>query len=119
MSKLNFKYEFGVAFLYHRCGAGPEHMDECRFKTYKEAREYAKRTAFECNPTIYIIINDKYVFYCHPYGLDEYATEDSPCAYIYSIESKSWGQMRTTIWWREFAKNPSAFLHLAEAEIGG
>lgn len=112
------KYEFGVASVYHMAGAGVEDIGELRFPTYATAKAYADEED-ECMPTIYIIIDDKYAFYCEPYANGVRLSPNDVVPYVYSIESKPWGQVETRIWWDELIKNPSAFYHLAEGIIGG
>ena len=112
------KYEFGVARSHHCSGTGVDALGSERFPTYEKAWEYARQED-ECRPTIYIIIDEKYVFYCTPYAKSSYASSDQPVPRIYSIESKPWGQVETRIWWAGFKKNPSAFYHLAVGKIGG
>jgi hypothetical protein len=103
--------EFGVASCHHMAGAYPKYIDHHRFKDYDSAQAYA-RTFKECVPTIYLIVNNRYAFYC------ERSKVENGIAWVYSIESKPWGQVETRIWWRDFQKNPEAFLHLAVGEIG-
>lgn len=109
------KYEFGVACQYHCAGAGIDCIGELRFPDYASAKDYADKED-ECIPTIYIIINDRYVFYCGEYLVTPRPGDAVP--WIYSIESKPWGQIETRIWWGKFIENPEAFFHLAEGEIG-
>ena len=110
------KYEFGVASLYHMAGAGIEYLGEERFPDYASAKSYADQEE-ECMPTIYIIIDEKYAFYCGRYFVEPLPGDVVP--YVYSIESKPWGQIETRIWWNKLVENPSAFYHLAVGEIGG
>ena len=112
------KYEFAVASLYHMSGAGPEHIGSLRFATYAEAQAFADDLD-ECIPTIYIIIDDKYAFYCEPYAVGTYLDEDSVIPWVYSIKSHPWGQVETRIWWEALKQNPAVFYHLAVGEIGG
>lgn len=110
------KYEFGIASLYHMAGAGIEYIGKERFSDYASAKAYADQEE-ECMPTIYIIIDGKYAFYCEPYAVELRPGDVVP--YVYSIESKPWGQVETRIWWNKLVENPSAFYHLAVGEIGG
>lgn len=103
--------EFGVAYLYHMGGAKPKHIDDCRFKDYDSARAYAN-TFDDGEPTIYLIVNNKYAFYCK-----RSMVVNEP-AWVYSIESKPWGQIETRIWWEDFKKNPAKFFSLAVGKIG-
>lgn len=110
------KYEFGVASCYHMAGAGVEYIGEERFPDYASAKACADQEE-ECMPTIYIIIDGKYAFYCGRYMVEPQPGDVVP--YVYSIESKPWGQVETRIWWNKLVENPSAFYHLAVGEIGG
>jgi hypothetical protein len=109
------KYEFGVAELYHCAGAGIDYLGEERYPDYASAKAYAD-TVDDCRPTIYIIINDRYAFYCEPYHVALNPGDVVP--YVYSIKSMPWGQVETRIWWGKFIENPEAFFHLAVGEIG-
>lgn len=112
------KYSFGVACAYHMAGAGVDHIGKMRFPNYASAKAYAD-TVDDCQPTIYIIIDGKYAFYCKPYAPCVALSKNDVVPYVYSIESKPWGQVETRIWWEKLIKNPSAFYHLAEGVIGG
>lgn len=112
------KYSFGVACAYHMAGAGVDHIGKMRFPTYASAKAYADKED-ECMPTIYIIIDDKYAFFCKPYASYVTLSKNDVVPYVYSIESKPWGQVETRIWWRNLVENPTAFYHLAEGIIGG
>lgn len=105
-------FQFGVAYLYHMGGAGPEHIDHRRFKDYDSAQKYAHTKEDECAPTIYLIVNNKYAFYC------KRSMVENELAWVYSIESKPWGQVETRIWWKDFKKNPAKFFSLAVGKIG-
>ncbi len=106
------KYEFAVAYAYHMSGGKVEDIDSRRFADYDSAEEYA-HSFDDCHPTIYIIIDDKYVFYCHR------SMVSNSISWVYSIEAKTpWGQVETRIWWKALEENPSAFYHLAEGIIG-
>lgn len=105
------KVELGVAYRYHMGGAGPQHIDNRRFQDYDSAQAYA-RTFDEGEPTIYLIVNDKYAYYC------QRSMVENKIAWVYSIESKPWGQVETRIWWREFQKSPEVFFYLAVGKIG-
>lgn len=105
-----FKFEFGVAECYHMASAKVEHMGKQRFLDYDSAQEYV-RTVNDCFPTIYLIVNDEYCFYCK-----RSAVKNLPC-WVYSIESTPWGQIETRIWWNDFIKNPNKFFHLAVGKI--
>ena len=101
------KVEFGVAICYHCCGASPKHLTEERFTDYDSANAFAEKFREECEPTIYCIINDKYIYYC-----SRSAVENS-IYQIYNIQNMGWGQIETRIWWREFEKNPKKFFQFA------
>lgn len=107
------KIEFGVAVQYHFAGATPDHLHGARFATYDEADRYAENYRDECEPTIYVIVDDIYVFYC-----ERSAVANEPYK-IYHLapygEGHAEGQIETRIWWREFKKNPKKYLHLATA----
>ena len=110
------KYEFGVASLYHMAGAGVEYIGKERFPDYASAKAYADQEE-ESMPTIYIIIDEKYAFYCEPYAVPLRPGDVVP--FVSSIECQPWGQVETRIWWKALEQNPSAFYHLAVGEIGG
>ena len=112
------KYEFGVATKYHFSGARVENLESKRFSTYEEALKYASQKN-ECIPTIYIIIDEKYAFYCKPYAKGCVLSSNQVVPWVYSIENKPWGQVETRIWWEELKKNPSNFYHLAVGKIRG
>lgn len=105
------KYKFAVAHVYHMSGGSVKDIDDMRFPNYKEAKEYAK-TFLDCDPTIYIIIDDKYAFYCH------YSKIFDEVSWVYSIQPTPWGQIETRIWWKRLNENPQAFYHLAEGKLG-
>ena len=103
--------KFGVAVAYHCAGAGPSALHENRFATYDEADQYADQYRDECEPTIYVIVDNKYVFYCK-----RSAVANEPHI-IYHLETFDEGQIETRIWWRKFSEHPENFLHLATAII--
>lgn len=105
------KIEFAVASCCHMAGAGINYIRRERFLDYDSAKAYAD-TFNDCLPTIYIVINDLYVFYCHRSAVA------NTISWIYSIESKPWGQVETKIWWNKFIENPEAFFHLAVGKLG-
>lgn len=110
------KCEFGIAYKPHHSGASANDLTKERFSTYLQAVK-ATQSYDDCFPSIYLIVNDKYVFYFEPYNsaIWENKPEDSNfVCYIVHIESKPWGQIRTLVWWEEFIKNPEQFFHLAE-----
>lgn len=110
------KYEFAVACACHCSGAGIQYIGKERFSTHKAAQNYADKID-DCIPTIYIIIDDKYVFYCHPYHPSVWLAKNDVVPWVYSIQPTPWGEIETRIWWRELIKNPQAFYHLAVGEI--
>lgn len=103
--------KFGIAVASHMAGAGVDRMLKERFATYDEADAYAERYRDECEPTIYVIVNNKYAFYC-----ERSAVANEPYK-VYHLKHFKEGQVETRIWWREFKRNPEAFLHLATGEI--
>lgn len=105
------KIEFGVAVQYHMAGATPDRLLRARFATYDEADRYADDYRDECEPTIYVIVDDTYVFYC-----ERSAVANVPYK-VYHLEGFKEGQIETRIWWREFEANPQKYLHLATAII--
>ena len=107
------KYEFAVAHAYHMSGGRVEDIDNMRFLNYKEAEDYARTFLEYCHPTIYIIIDNKYVFYCH------YSEIFDEVPWVYSIQSTPWGQIETRIWWNKLVENPSVFYHFAVGELRG
>ena len=109
------KYAFGVAEKYHFAGAGVEDLGKTRYPDYASAKAYAD-TVDDCLPTIYIIIDDKYAFYCEPYKTPLQPGDVVP--FVSSIECKPWGQVETRIWWKALEQNPEAFYHLAVGQIG-
>ena len=112
------KYEFGVACTYHMAGGKVSDIGKGRFPNYASAKAHADKQD-DCDPTIYIIIDDKYAFFCEPYAPYVVLSKNDVVPYVYSIESKPWGQIETRIWWKNLIKNPSAFYHLAEGIVGG
>ena len=102
------KIEFGVAVCPHFSGADVKYLLKERFSTYDEANQYAESYHDICMPTIYVIVDNKYAFYC-----ERSAVANEPYK-IYSLENIEGGQIETRIWWKEFLKNPEKFLHLAQ-----
>lgn len=108
---MKMRFEFGVAHQSHMAGANPDKLDKCRFADYYSADEYADGFRDECEPTIYLIVEGKYVFHCKTvYGGND-------LAWVYHLESKPWGQIETRIWWKEFKANPEKFFDLAQAVL--
>lgn len=105
------KIEFGVAVMYHFNGASPKRLTAERFATYDEADKFADYYRNECEPTIYVIFDNQYIFNC-----ERSAVENAPYK-IYHIENFKEGQIETSIWWEEFIANPKNFLHFAQAKI--
>ena len=105
------KIEFGVAVQYHMAGADPDHLHGARFATYDDADRYAEDYRDECVPTIYLILDDTYVFDC-----ERSAVANEPC-WVMHITSQPWGQVEARVWWREFKQNPQKFIGLATAII--
>ena len=103
------KIEFGVAVQYHMAGATPDHLHGARFATYDDADRYAEDYRDECEPTIYVIVDDTYVFYC-----ERSAVANEPYK-VYHLAGFKEGQIETRIWWREFKANPQKYLHFATA----
>lgn len=105
--------EFGVAYLYHHAGAPPKYLDGHWFKDYDSAAEHARRFCDECAPTIYLVVNRKWVFYC-----ERSAVCNEPYV-VYSIQvlPGNVGQVETRIWWSEFIKDPEKYLHYAESVL--
>ena len=101
------KFEFRVASLYHFSGANPEYIKGPSFNNYDSAKEYSN-TLDECMPTIYLVVDEKYVFYC------ERSTVENIPYKIYRIQSFEGGQIETKIWWTEFIKNPKKYLHFVQ-----
>lgn len=101
------KYQFAVAVQYHFSGASPDRITKERFNDYDSANAFADTFRDECEPTIYIIIDEKYVFYCTRSAVA------NKVAYVYSLQSTGWGQIKTTIWWENLIKNPEIFYYLA------
>lgn len=99
--------KFGVAISYHCAGAPPENLREERFMTYDRTNEFAERFRDECKPTIYVIVDDKYAFYC-----ERSAVANRPYK-IFNLRSFKGGEVETRVWWRDFWANPEKFLHLA------
>ena len=101
------KYQFAVAVEYHCIGADPDHIRKERFDDYDSANAFAENYRDECEPTIYIIIDEKYVFYC------KRSAVDNAVSYVYSLQSTGWGQIKTSIWCEDFLENPEIFYYLA------
>lgn len=98
---------YGVAVIYHCSGATPDRLRKERFNTYDEADEFANEFRDECEPTIYLILDENYVFHCK-----RSAVCNEPYK-IYSLEHFPEGQIEKSIWWKYFIKNPYNFLDLA------
>jgi hypothetical protein len=101
------KYQFAVAVEYHCIGADPDHIREERFDDYDSADAFAQNFREECEPTIYVIIDEKYVFYC------KRAVIGNQVAYAYSRQYTGWGYIKTVIWWEDLLENPKNFYYLA------
>ena len=112
------KYEFGVAKQYHMAGADVDHLGDERFPDYATAKLYADQED-ECQPTIYIIIDNKYAFYCEPYASCVKLRKGDVVPYVYSIQSTPWGQIEVRIWWNKLIENPQSFYRLAVGKVGG
>ena len=102
-------------------GLGAEYsLPYIYYCSYEKAREILRKDQ-DCRDSILVIINDKYVFYFEPYAdcvLAEYkATKprkaENIIAYLTHYDNKSWGQVRTAIWWEEFVKSPEKFYKYA------
>lgn len=107
--------EFGVAWTPHSNGARYTKIDHKRFPDYDKALEYAC-TFDDCLPTIYLIVDKKYVFDCR-----RSKVKNIPYC-IYHIERimsdrGSTGMVETSIWWDDFVKDYKKYLHLAEGEL--
>ena len=103
--------KFGVAVAYHMAGATPDKLLKERFSTYDEADRYAEQYRDVCEPTIYLIVDNRYVFNC-----ERSAVANEPYK-VYYIKNFKEGQIETRVWWREFTKDPKKFLYLAETII--
>ncbi|MBR5314183.1 MAG: hypothetical protein IKU45_02075 [Clostridia bacterium] len=102
---------YGVAVAYHCSGATPDCLRKERFNSYDEADKFADEFRDECEPTIYLILDEKYVFHCK-----RSAVCNEPYK-IYSLEHFPEGQIEKSIWWEYFIKNPYNFLDLAIDKI--
>jgi hypothetical protein len=103
--------EFGVAACTHSSGADVKYLLKERFSTYDEAHQYAESYHDICMPTIYVIVDNKYAFYC-----ERSAVVNEPYK-IYSLENIEGGQIEIRIWWKDFIKQPQSFLHLSAGII--
>lgn len=101
------KYQFAVAIQYHCIGAGPDRITKERFDDYDSADAFADKYRDECEPTIYIIIDEKYVFYC------ERSDFDNEVACVYNLQFTGWGKIKIDIWWEHLIENPKNFYYLA------
>ena len=100
------KIEFGVAAADRTIGTVKD-LYPCRFADYDSAKAYAN-TFGDCFPTVFCIVNDKYVFNC-----ERCATLNRPYK-IYKIESHDWGQTTTSVWWDNFITEPEKYFSFAE-----
>lgn len=102
--------EYGVAYAHHFCGAPYTQMDDMRFSDYDKALEYAS-TFEDCEPTIYLIVDKKYVFDCE-------RSKVKNCPYcIYNVEKIVGGIVKVSIWWHEFIKDYEKYLYLSVGEL--
>ena len=99
---------FGVAVAYHRAGADASDLLPERFATYDEAYQFSRSYIHECDPTIYVIYNNEYAFYC-----SRSACKNEPYR-IYHLKSFDGGQIQTSVWWEDFVNNPRKYLHLGQ-----
>jgi hypothetical protein len=104
---IKMKYQFAVAVQYHCMGADPDRITKERFDDYDSANAFADKYREECEPTIYIIIDEKYIFYC------KRSAVANKVSYVYSLQNTGWGQIKTTIWWEHLVENPKNFYYLA------
>lgn len=84
-------------------GGGVDDIDRERFDDYDSAFKYACSLE-ECMPTIYLILNDKYCYYCK-----RSAVENEPYV-VYNINETDFGYIETRIWYSEFIKNPQEYI---------
>lgn len=101
------KIKFRVAVEYHRAGADAKSLLPQQFSTYDDANAFAETYRHECEPTIFVVVDNLYAFYC-----ERSAVANEPYK-VYSLKTTDYGQIETRIWWREFKKDPEKFLHLA------
>ena len=99
---------FGIAVQNHMAGAGVDKLLPERFSTYDEANHFAGQYRTECDPTIYVILNEEYAFNC-----ERSAVQNKPYK-VYHLQTFEEGQIETRIWWADFVKNPEKFLHLGQ-----
>ena len=108
---MGHKYEYGVAYRDHYAGATPDYLTSERFQDYDSAQNWASNNIIDCFPTIYLIVDDKYVFHCTrskvenlPYEIEYYQTTE-------------WGQITTIVWWKNFIQEPTKFFHLCAGKL--
>lgn len=97
---------FGVAVKYHFSGANAEDLLPNRFTTYDDANQYANKYRDECEPSIFVILDEKYAFDCV-----RSAVENIPSR-IYYVKNFEDGQIEFNIWWQDFLKAPYNYLPL-------
>jgi hypothetical protein len=102
---------YGVAIKPRFSGADVEDLLPKRFITYDDAKEYSEKYQHECVPTIFLILNNKYAFYC-----ERSKVTNEPYK-IYSLTTFNEGQIEIRIWWKDFIKQPQSFLHLSAGII--
>ena len=105
------KINFGVSAVYHCAGGPVENMFPERFEDYDSAFRYGCEMEPACFPTVYLILDDTYVFHC-----ERSRVENQPYKVQY-YESHNWGMVETMVWWKYFLANPYDFLLLATKKI--
>ena len=109
------KYEFGVAWTYHCSGADAKYLGQERFETYEDAKDWACENIWDCTPTIYLIVNDKYAFYPQPFADGIKTSSSRPLVGINFIESvHNVSYTVKTIYWEYFSNHAEEFFHLAQ-----
>lgn len=103
------KLEFAVGITYHSWDGSPENIGNLRFPDYDTAEEFAKQFRDgETGATVFAVVDNKYVFYCQ-----RYAIEENNIAYFIHYQSYEWGQVQTTIWRKHLENNPEKFYKYA------
>lgn len=100
--------QFGVAVVYHCSGASVKNLCPRRFADYDSAFHYGKEVEPNCNPTVYVILDNTYAFHC-----ERSRVVNAPYK-VMSFTSHNWGMTETMVWWGKFLENPYYFVSLAE-----
>lgn len=101
------RIEFAVSCASHMFGSTLSNMNPKRFNSYDEAFHYGHEIEEGCYPTVYCIVDGKYILNCQRCEFDNVPYK------VYKYESLEHGYIETAVWWEDFVKNPEEFLYLA------